>query len=63
MTVNLDLNDKLMEEARDLGGHKTRREAVTRALQAYVRWLKQQSVISEFGKIDYDPKYDHKKQG
>jgi hypothetical protein len=56
------LDDKLIKSARKLGGHKTRREAVTRALQKYVQWLKQQAVVSEFGKVEYDPKYNFKKQ-
>ena len=62
MATNLELDDKLIEAARKLGRHKTKREAVTRALQEYVQWLKQQAIVSEFGKIDYDPKYDYKKQ-
>jgi hypothetical protein len=56
------LDDKLIESARKLGGHKTKREAVTRALQEYVQWLKQHAIVSEFGKIEYDPKYNYKKQ-
>ena len=55
MATNLDLDDKLIEAARRLGGHKTKRDAVTRALEEYVRWLRQQAIVSEFGKIDYDP--------
>ena len=62
MATNLDLDDKLIEAARKLGGHNTKREAVTRALQEYVQWLKQQAIVSEFGNIDYDRKYNYKKQ-
>jgi hypothetical protein len=62
VATNLDLDDKLIEAARKLGGHRTKREAVTRALQEYVQWLKQQAIVSEFGKIEYDRKYDYKKQ-
>jgi hypothetical protein len=62
VATNLDLDDELTEAARKLGGHKTKRAAVTRALQEYVQWLKQQAIVSEFGKIEYDRKYDYKKQ-
>ena len=62
MATNLDLDDKLIESARRLGGHKTKRDAVTCALEEYVRWLRQQAVVKDFGKIDYDPKFDYKKQ-
>jgi Arc/MetJ family transcription regulator len=62
VATNLDLGDKLIEAARQLGGHKTKRDAVTRALEEYVRWLRQQAILNEFGKIEYDAKYDYKKQ-
>jgi hypothetical protein len=62
VVTNLEFDDELIASARKLGGHKTRREAVTRALQKYVQWLKQQAIVSEFGKIEYDPKYNFKKQ-
>ena len=62
MATNLDLDDKLIDAARKLGGHKSKRDAVTRALENYVRWLRQQSIRKEFGSIDYDSKFDYKKQ-
>jgi Arc/MetJ family transcription regulator len=62
MATNLDLDDKLIEAAQRLGGHKTKREAVNRALDEYVRWLRQQAILDQFGTIQYDPKYDYKKQ-
>jgi Arc/MetJ family transcription regulator len=62
MATRLDLDDKLIEAARRLGGHKTRRDAVTRALEEYVRWLRQQAILDDFGKIEYDPIYDYKKR-
>ena len=60
MATNLNLDDRLIEEARRSGGHRSKREAVTAALQKYIRWNKQQQVISHFGTIDYDPAYDYK---
>ena len=62
MATNLDLDDKLIDTARKLGGHKSKREAVTRALKEYVQWLRQQAIVSEFGRIDYAPGHDYKKQ-
>ncbi len=62
MATNLDLDDELIEAARRLGGHKTKRDAVSRALEEYVRWLRQQAILNQFGKIYYDPKYNYKKQ-
>ena len=60
MATNLALDDELIEEARRSGGHKTKREAVTAALDEYVRRRKQQKVLSQFGTFDFDPTYDYK---
>ena len=37
MATNLALDDQLIEEARRAGSHKSKKEAVTAALQEYVR--------------------------
>ena len=60
MSTNLDLDDALIEEARHTGGHKTKKEAVTAALDEYVRRHKQQDVIRQFGTFDFDTNYDYK---
>lgn len=62
MATNLDLDDDLVAAAQTLGGHKTKKEAVNRALDQYVAWLRQQAILSEFGTIEYDRRYDYKKQ-
>ncbi|HZL67853.1 MAG TPA: type II toxin-antitoxin system VapB family antitoxin [Candidatus Limnocylindrales bacterium] len=51
---------QLIEEARVLGGHKTKKEAVTAALAEYVQRRQQMGIIKLFGMIDYDPAYDYK---
>jgi Arc/MetJ family transcription regulator len=62
MATNLDIDDGLMKEALRIGGHRTKKDTVTEALQEYIRRRKQMDVIKLFGKIDFDPKYDYKKQ-
>lgn len=62
MATNLALDDELIESARKLGGHRSKREAVTRALEEYILRIRQQDILSDFGTVDYDPKYDFKKQ-
>ena len=61
MATNLALDDKLIETARRVGKHRTKREAVTAALEEYVRYRKQLRIIDFFGTIDFDPTYDYKK--
>jgi len=60
MATNLALDDRLIEEARRTGRHKTKKEAVTAALDEYVRRRKQLRLLELFGTIDYDPTYDYK---
>ncbi|HKR28713.1 MAG TPA: type II toxin-antitoxin system VapB family antitoxin [Acidobacteriaceae bacterium] len=60
MPTNLALNDNLIEEARKLGGHKSKKAAVTAALDEYVSRRKQKDIIRLFGTIEYDPAYDYK---
>lgn len=62
MATNLALNDDLIEAARRLGHHRTKREAVTKALEEYVRHLHQQEIIGDFGSVDYEEGYDYKQQ-
>ena len=60
MPTNLALDDRLIEEARKIGRHKTKKEAVTSALTEYVRRRKRLRILSEFGSVEYDPRYDYK---
>ena len=60
MATNLALDDRLIEEARRAGGHKTKKEAVTAALGEYVQRRKQQKILQAFGSFDFDPAYDYK---
>ena len=60
MATNLAIDDRLIEEAQEVGNHKTKKEAVTQALTEYIRHRKQQAILSSFGTIDFDPAYDYK---
>jgi Arc/MetJ family transcription regulator len=62
MPSNLAIDDKLLEEALHLGGHRTKKATVNEALQEYVQRRKQLKILDLFGQIDYDPDYDHKEQ-
>ena len=62
MATNLDLDDELVEAAQKLGRHKTKREAVNRALSNTCAGSGSRRFSSQFGTIQYDPKYDYKKQ-
>ena len=62
MATNLALDDALVEEAKKLGGHRTKREAVNEALAEYVARRRQRGILELFGKLEPDPDYDYKKE-
>jgi len=62
MPTNLALDDELLEEARRVGGHRTKKATVTEALREYIQRRHQAGIIRLFGKLDIDPDYDPKKQ-
>lgn len=61
MATNLALDDRLIDEARRIGHHSTKKEAVTAALVDYINRHKQVKILDLFGTLDIDPAYDHKK--
>ena len=60
MATNLALDDQLVEDAKKLGGHRTKRAAVNEALEEYVGRRKRRKLLELFGKLDWDPEYDYK---
>ena len=62
MATNLQIDDKLIIKAVKLGGHDTKKAAVTQALTEYIHHLEQERIFSLFGSVDFDPRYDYKKQ-
>ncbi len=62
MATNLAIDDRLIEEAKAIGKHRTKKGAVTEALQEYIQRRKQIDILNIFKKIDYDQDYDYKKQ-
>jgi Arc/MetJ family transcription regulator len=60
MATNLALDDRLIDEAKRAGGHKSKRQAVTVALEEYVRRHRQLGILDLTGKLDYASDYDYK---
>jgi Arc/MetJ family transcription regulator len=60
MPTNLAIEDKLLNEALKISGHRTKRETVNEALREYVQRRKQREIIQLFGKVDFDPDYNYK---
>lgn len=62
MATNLAIDDRLIEEARRIGKHKTKKAAVAEALEEYIQRHKQRQIVELFHAVDYAPDYDYKAQ-
>jgi hypothetical protein len=62
MPTNLAIDDRLIEQAQNIGRHKTKKDTVNAALEEYIRPRKQAALIPLFGTIDYDSSYNYKQE-
>jgi len=60
MPTNLAIDDNLLNLAKKIGKHKTKRAAVNEALQEYIQRRKQFEITKLFGEIEYQEDYDYK---
>ncbi len=60
MPTNLALDDRLLNEALEIGHLKTKKETVTLALKEFIAKRKQFKILELAGSIEYDEKYDYK---
>ena len=61
MPSNLALDDDLLEEAKRVGGHRTKRETVNEALMEYIQRRKRRALVELFGRVNFDRRYDYKR--
>ncbi len=61
MATNLSLDPKLIELALELSGEKTKKAAVTRALEEFIARRRQKGLVDLMGKLEWDPSFDYKK--
>ena len=62
MATNLSLDPKLIESALELSGEKTKKAAVTRALEEFIARRRQKSLVDLMGKLEWDRSFDYKKE-
>jgi hypothetical protein len=60
MATNLSLDPELIEQALKVSGERTKKAAVTKALQEFIARRRQKRLLDLFGKLDWDPAYDYK---
>ncbi len=62
MPTNLAIDDRLIEQARKLGRHRTKKDTVNAALGEYIQRRKQRRILALFGTIEYEKSYDYKRE-
>jgi Arc/MetJ family transcription regulator len=62
MPTNLNLDDALLDEAVKLSGKRTKRDTVNAALAEFVSRRKQRRILDLFGKLEWDPRFDYKRE-
>ena len=62
MATNLALDPELIEEALKLSGERTKKAAVTMALQEFIARRRQKRLLDLVGKLEWDASYDYKAQ-
>ena len=60
MATNLALDPKLIERAVKLSGEKTKKAAVTRALEEFIARRNQKHLVDLMGKLEWDKSFDYK---
>lgn len=62
MAANLQIDEKLIEEALALSNHSAPNELIEDALREYIQRRKQLKIVELFGTIDYEENYDYKQE-
>ena len=62
MATNLAIDQKLIEHALALSGERTKKAAVTKALQEFIARRSQKRLLELMGKLEWDTSFDYKKE-
>lgn len=60
MATNLDIDPDLIERALAVSGERTKKAAVTRALQEFIARRSQKHLRELMGQLEWDPSFDIK---
>lgn len=62
MATNLAIDPILLDRALEVSGERTKKAAVTLALQEFIARRQQKRVLDLMGKLEWDASYDYKAQ-
>ena len=60
MATNLSIDPDLLERALEVSGERTKKAAVTKALQEFIARRRQKKLLDLVGKLEWDESYDYK---
>ena len=60
MATNLSLDPDLLERALEVSGERTKKAAVTRALEEFILRRRQKHLLDLMGKLEWDKSFDYK---
>jgi hypothetical protein len=60
MATNLAIDPELLDHALRVSGEKTKKAAVTRALEEFIARREQAKIIELFGSLEWDNSFDYK---
>jgi Arc/MetJ family transcription regulator len=60
MATNLSIDPDLLERALEVSGERTKKAAVTKALQEFIARRGQKRLLELVGKLEWDESYDYK---
>ncbi len=60
MATNLSIDPELIERALEVSGERTKKAAVTKALEEFIARRRQKRLLDLVGKLEWDSSYDYK---
>jgi Arc/MetJ family transcription regulator len=60
MATNLSIDPDLIERALQVSGERTKKAAVTKALQEFIARRRQKRLLDLMGKLEWDAGFDYK---
>lgn len=62
MATNLAIDPVLLDKALELGGEKTKKATVNKALREFIARREQARLLELFGTLDWDDRFDYKRE-
>ncbi len=62
MATNLAIDPGLIERALELSGERTKKAAVTLALEEFIARRRQRGLLELMGKLEWNSEYDYKQE-